>query len=61
MGIKIVIALPLKQTKKETNNLDFPYYLGALLLRLAILRFGASGPNLGLRRNSQKWRSVNLI
>ena len=26
--IKIVIALPLKQRKKQTNNLDFPVLCG---------------------------------
>ena len=52
--IKMVIALPLKQRNKQTNNLDFPVLSGALLLRLAILRFGASGPNLGLEEERSK-------
>ena len=59
--IKMVIALPLKQRKKQTNNLDFPILSGGSTFEIGHFEVWALDPNPKLKNNGQNWKSVNLI
>ena len=59
--IKMVIALPLKQGKKQTNNLDFPSLSGGSTFEIGRFEVWGLRPIPGLKKKGQKWKFKKLI